>query len=159
VIETADAVARSLTNAADVAVFVPCYRLAPERRFPAVVEDAEVAIRWLASNADELGLDGTRIAVGGDSVGGKLAAAVTHLLRDTCGPRLEFQLLVYPVTKELADTQSASSEDDPSSSIPAPSSGTGSTTFRPFVMDTIHAPRRISPSASTGCRPRRHRRA
>jgi acetyl esterase len=112
-IETADAIARSLVNRADIAVLVPGYRLAPEHRFPAAVEDAEAAVRWAAASADRLGIDGERIAVGGDSAGGNLAAAVTHLLRDGTGPRLAFQLLVYPVTQHLADTPSARAADDP----------------------------------------------
>jgi acetyl esterase/lipase len=112
-IDTADAIARSLANAANVAVLVPGYRLAPEHKFPAAVEDAEAAVRWVTRNADELGLDGGRIAVGGDSSGGNLAAAVTHLLRDGGGPRLAFQLLIYPVTQYLADTPSAGAVDDP----------------------------------------------
>ena len=112
-IETADAIARSLANAADVAVIVPGYRLAPEHKFPAAVEDAEAAVRWVASHANELGVDGARIAVGGDSAGGNLAAAVTHALRDDSSPRLAFQLLVYPVTDYLAATSSAQALDDP----------------------------------------------
>jgi acetyl esterase len=97
-IDTADPIARSLTSAADIAVFVPGYRLAPEHKFPAAVEDAEAAVRWVAKHAADLGVDGARMAVGGDSAGGNLAAAVTQLLRDAGGPRLVFQLLVYPVT-------------------------------------------------------------
>jgi acetyl esterase len=112
-IDTADAIARSLTSAADIAVFVPGYRLAPEHKFPAAVEDAEAAVRWVARNAAHLGVDGARMAVGGDSAGGNLAAAATHLLRDAGGPRLAFQLLVYPNTRYLADTQSARAVDDP----------------------------------------------
>ena len=112
-IDTADAIARSLTSAADIAIFVPGYRLAPEYKFPAAVEDAEAAVHWVARNAADLGVDGAQVAVGGDSAGGNLAAAVTHLLRDAGGPRLVFQLLVYPVTEYLADTQSAQAVDDP----------------------------------------------
>jgi acetyl esterase/lipase len=112
-IDTADAIARSMTTTADIAVFVPGYRLAPEHKFPAAVEDAEAAVRWIARNATRLGVDGGRIAVGGDSAGGNLAAAVTHLLRDAGGPQLAFQLLVYPVTEYLADTASARDVDDP----------------------------------------------
>jgi acetyl esterase len=112
-IGTADTIARSLANAAEIAVLVPGYRLAPEHRFPAAVEDAEAAVRWAAANADDLGLDGRRVAVGGDSAGGNLAAAVTHLIRDEEAPRLAFQLLVYPVTQYRADTPSARAVDDP----------------------------------------------
>jgi acetyl esterase len=101
-----DAVARSLVNAADTAVLLCGYRLAPEHPFPAAVEDAEAAVRWAAANSDRLGVDGGRLAVAGDSAGGNLAAVVAHRLRDSAGPPLAFQLLIYPVIQHGADTPS-----------------------------------------------------
>jgi acetyl esterase len=82
------------------------YRLAPEHRFPAPLEDAYAATAWVAEHADELGLDASRLAVAGDSAGGNLAAAVSLLARERGGPAIAFQLLVYPVTE--VGVQSAS---------------------------------------------------
>jgi acetyl esterase len=82
------------------------YRLAPEHRFPAGVEDSVAATRWVAAHAAEFGIDASRLAVAGDSAGGNLAAVVALALRDQGGPRLAMQVLVYPVTDQAADTES-----------------------------------------------------
>jgi acetyl esterase len=73
------------------------YRLAPEHKYPAAVEDAYAATRYIAEHAPEFGVDPNRIAVGGDSAGGNLATVVALLSRDRGGPRLKFQLLIYPL--------------------------------------------------------------
>jgi acetyl esterase/lipase len=82
------------------------YRLAPEHPFPAGVEDCYAALRWLAAQADELGVDSDRVAVGGESAGGGLAAAVALLARDRGGPALCFQLLQIPELDDRLDTPS-----------------------------------------------------
>ena len=105
-IETHDAPCRALTNAANSIVVSVDYRLAPEHRFPAAVEDCDAATRWVAEHAAEIGGDARQIGVGGDSAGGNLAAAVALAARDRGGPRLLFQLLVYPVTDHRFDTAS-----------------------------------------------------
>ena len=97
-LDTADGVARSLANAAGCAVATVGYRLAPEHPFPAAVYDCHAALRWLYDRAPALGLDPERVAVGGDSAGGNLSAALTLLWRDRSGPLLRHQLLVYPNT-------------------------------------------------------------
>ena len=74
------------------------YRLAPEHPAPAALDDCLAAVLWTAENAELLGVDATRIAVGGDSAGGNLAALVCQRVRDDFGPQIDFQLLVYPVT-------------------------------------------------------------
>ena len=102
-LETHDGVCRHLANAAGTVVVSVDYRLAPEHPFPASGEDAYAATRWVAANAAVIGGDAKRIAVGGDSAGGNLAAVVSLMARDRGGPPLVFQLLVYPVT----DTPSA----------------------------------------------------
>jgi acetyl esterase len=112
-IDTSDAICRSLTNTAGCATISVGYRLAPEHKFPAAVDDCFAAVRWVASHAAELGLDPARIAVGGDSAGGNLAAAVTLLARDHGGPALVHQLLVYPNTDYRADTASRRENTDP----------------------------------------------
>ena len=75
------------------------YRLAPEHRFPAAADDCLLATRWAAEHAPELNADPARMAVGGDSAGGNLAAVTAVRLRDEGGPRLAGQLLLYPVTE------------------------------------------------------------
>jgi acetyl esterase len=97
-LETHDNTCRSLANAVGCIVVSVDYRLAPEHEFPAAVEDAFAATSWAAKHAAELGGDPQRLAVGGDSAGGNLAAVVSLLARDAAGPRLVYQLLVYPVT-------------------------------------------------------------
>ncbi|RKE22665.1 alpha/beta hydrolase [Streptomyces sp. TLI_171] len=97
-LETGDPVCRSLANATGAAVLAVGYRHAPEHRFPAAVHDCYAALEWIAHNADRLGLDPARLAVGGDSAGGNLAAALTLLARERGGPAILHQLLVYPNT-------------------------------------------------------------
>jgi acetyl esterase/lipase len=105
-IDTADGVARLLANAAGCAVVVPGYRLAPEHRFPAAVHDCFAATRWVAEEGEALGLAAKRLAVGGDSAGGNLAAAVALLARDAGDLHLRAQVLVYPNTDHGSDTPS-----------------------------------------------------
>ncbi|WP_345279878.1 alpha/beta hydrolase [Kitasatospora albolonga] len=112
-LETSDAICRRLANAAGCVTVGVGYRRAPEHPFPAAVRDCHAAAVWLAAHAAELGLDGARIAVGGDSAGGNLAAAVTLLARREGGPELRHQLLVYPNTDRRADTASLRENDDP----------------------------------------------
>ena len=113
-IETCDGICRQLANAVGCVVVAVGYRLAPEHKFPAAVNDSFDAVRWIAEHADELGVDRDRLAVGGDSAGGNLAAAVTLLVRERNGPPLVAQLLVYPNTRFGADTPSMRENDDPS---------------------------------------------
>ncbi len=97
-IETHDTVCRHLANGAECAVVSVDYRLAPEHKFPAAVEDAFAATAWVTDNAAGLGIDPARLAVGGDSAGGNLAAVVSLMARDAGAPRICHQLLIYPAT-------------------------------------------------------------
>jgi acetyl esterase len=97
-LETHDSACRMLANQADCLVVAVDYRLAPEFKFPAAVQDSIAALRWVALHAREIGGDPERIAVGGDSAGGNLAAVCALLARNEGHPRLAFQLLVYPCT-------------------------------------------------------------
>jgi acetyl esterase len=99
-LDTHDVVCRTLANAARCAVFSVEYRKAPESRFPAAVEDCFAATTYVASRAAALGSDAGRLAVGGDSAGGNLAAVVALLARDAGGPAIAFQLLIYPATDQ-----------------------------------------------------------
>lgn len=105
-IETHDATCRALAQKSGSAVLSVAYRLAPENPYPAPVEDCYDALVWAASNAGQLGVDATRLAVAGDSAGGNLAAAAAIMARDRGGPMLRHQLLIYPVTDQNYDTDS-----------------------------------------------------
>src|SRR4051794_13750969 len=107
-IATHDAVCRAITRDAGVAVVSVEYRLAPEHPFPAAVEDAYAATAWVAAHGPTIGVDPARIAVGGDSAGGNLAATVALMARDRReeGPRLACQVLVYPITNDNLNTPS-----------------------------------------------------
>jgi acetyl esterase len=101
-----DDVARSLALESDCVVVSVDYRLAPEHPFPAAPEDCFAAVRWIAAQRDGLGAAGPGLAIGGDSAGGNLAAAVTLMARDRGGPPVDFQLLFYPPTSMNIDTAS-----------------------------------------------------
>jgi acetyl esterase len=104
-LDSHDQVCRAFANAASCAVVAVDYRLAPEHKFPACIDDAVAATRWIADQAQRLGIDGKRLAVGGDSAGGNLAAVVALEARDH-GPRLSLQVLIYPTTDLLNDRPS-----------------------------------------------------
>jgi acetyl esterase len=105
-IETHDVPCRVLANRSGAIVMSVDYRLAPEHRFPAAVEDAYAAAVWAAGKAAEFGGDGTRLAVGGDSAGGNLAAVVAQEAKARGGPPIRFQLLVYPAVDRHDDSPS-----------------------------------------------------
>jgi acetyl esterase len=97
-LDTHDAVCRALAEESGAVVISVDYRLSPEHKFPAAVEDSYAATLWAVANAERLGIDAHRIGVGGDSAGGNLATVVAMRCRDAGGPSLAFQLLLYPVT-------------------------------------------------------------
>jgi acetyl esterase len=105
-LDTVDAPCRALANRAGCVVVSVDYRLAPEHKFPAAPKDCYAATRYVAENASAYTIDPTRIAVGGDSAGGNLAAVVAQMARDRGGPALAFQLLIYPVTNHDYGTAS-----------------------------------------------------
>ncbi|WP_122090701.1 alpha/beta hydrolase [Halalkalicoccus subterraneus] len=111
-IETYDPLCRALTNAADCAVLSVDYRLAPEHPFPAAVEDAYAALEWAAEYGDRVNCDPQRVAVGGDSAGGNLAAAVSLMSRDRNGPEIAHQSLLYPAVASPAVHEFPSYEEN-----------------------------------------------
>jgi acetyl esterase len=97
-IEQVDPQCRALANQAQCVVVNVDYRLAPEHKYPAAADDAFAVVRYVAAHPDEFSIDPARIAVGGDSAGGNLATVGCLMARDQGGPKIAFQLLVYPVT-------------------------------------------------------------
>lgn len=104
--ETHDHMCRYLAGHSGIVVASVDYRLAPEHAFPAAYDDALDAMRWVMSAPDDLNIDVNRLAIGGDSAGGNLSAAVTLALRDAGAPPLKLQLLMYAVVDFLADNAS-----------------------------------------------------
>jgi acetyl esterase len=102
-IEIYDNLCRALANSAGCTVISVEYRLAPEHKFPAAVDDCCAAVSWVHANAGTLGIDPSRIALGGDSAGGNLTAVVAMLARQAGKPRIALQVLLYP-TVDLAMT-------------------------------------------------------
>jgi len=97
-LDTHDVLCRQLANGSRCAVVSVDYRMGPEHRFPAAVDDCLAATYWVRRQAEALSLDATRLAVGGDSAGGNLAAVVAILARDAGDLPIAYQLLIYPAT-------------------------------------------------------------
>ena len=97
-LDSHDVVCRKLAHEGELIVISVDYRLAPEHKFPAAVDDAISATKWIAANANALGIDANRLTVGGDSAGGNLAAVVALAARDGDGPKIAGQVLIYPAT-------------------------------------------------------------
>lgn len=104
--ETHEDICRILANAVGAVVVSPDYRLAPDHRFPAAVEDCATALRWMVDEAATLGIDPARVVVGGDSAGGNLAAVTALMARDGSVPAIIGQVLIYPVTDQNQTGQS-----------------------------------------------------
>jgi acetyl esterase len=105
-LDSHDGLCRALSKAVGCTVVSVDYRLAPEAKFPAAVEDSYAATVWVAKNAAALGIDANRIAVAGDSAGANLATVAAALVRERGGPKLVHQLLVYPVADLTCATES-----------------------------------------------------
>jgi acetyl esterase len=112
-LESHDVVCRKLACEGELIVISVDYRLAPEHKFPAAVDDAITATAWIADNAKTLGIDRARVSVGGDSAGGNLAAVVAIAARDGKGPAISSQVLIYPAT-DFAMTHPSHSEPETS---------------------------------------------
>jgi acetyl esterase len=111
-LDSHDNICRVITNRAECAVLSVDYRLAPEHPFPAAVEDAYATVEWVQEHGEAISVDPDRIAVGGDSAGGNLAAATTLVSRDRDGPALAHQLLIYPAVTSPVLERFASYEEN-----------------------------------------------
>lgn len=112
-LEMDDSWCAATADAAGIVVAAIDYRLAPEHPFPTPVEDCYAGLRWLAASAQRLGVDPDRIAVGGASAGGGLAAGAVLLAREREGPPVAFQLLVYPMLDDRDRALASPSGEDP----------------------------------------------
>jgi len=110
--DSTNAICRNVANRAGCVVISVDYRLSPENKFPIPLDDCFAATQWIVANGKEVGIDSTRVAIGGDSAGGNLAAAVSLRARDEGGPALRMQLLVYPVTDHDFSTPSYAENGD-----------------------------------------------
>ena len=105
-LDSHDVLCAQLAVEAGIAVFAIDYRLAPEARFPGAFDDVVAGLQWVAANGASVGMDSAKLAIGGDSAGGNLAAAVALWARDHGGPKLRLQLLAYPVTDAIGRAES-----------------------------------------------------
>jgi acetyl esterase len=105
-LDTHDGLCRMFANEAGCRVVSVGYRLAPEHKYPAAVDDSFAALKWVETNASKIGVDANRIAVGGDSAGGALAAVMTQMAKGEGAPSLAMQILLFPVTQIGAETSS-----------------------------------------------------
>lgn len=112
-LDSHDVVCRQLADEGQMIVISVDYRLAPEHKFPAAVDDSIAATKWIAENATPLGIDASRLSVGGDSAGGNLAAVVAIAARDGNGPAIAGQVLIYPAI-DFAMTHPSHSEPETS---------------------------------------------
>lgn len=113
-LDTSDAICRALASMVPCVIVSAGYRLAPEHPFPAAIDDCYAAVKWIADNASQLGADGGRMGVAGDSSGGNLAAVMTLMARDDDdGPPISAQVLVYPPFHSSAATKSMRDNTDP----------------------------------------------
>jgi acetyl esterase len=112
-LDSHDVVCRKLADEGQLIVISVDYRLAPEHKFPAAIDDAIAATKWISDNAKQFGIDPSRLMVGGDSAGGNLAAVVAIAARDGNGPAISGQLLIYPAT-DFAMTHASHGEPETS---------------------------------------------
>ena len=105
-LDSHDSICRQLANHGGCRVIAIDYRLAPEHKFPAAVDDAMAAAKWICEHAANLSINPERIAIGGDSAGGNLSAVVSNQFSQNNGPKLAFQLLIYPATNRTVETDS-----------------------------------------------------
>jgi acetyl esterase len=110
--DTHDRLLRELANGAHAAIVFVNYTLSPEAKYPVPVEQGYAATKWVAENGQTINVNSSRLAVVGDSVGGNMAAAIALLAKERGGPKINFQVLFYPVTDANFDTPSYNAYQD-----------------------------------------------
>ncbi|WP_440960030.1 alpha/beta hydrolase [Paenibacillus nitricinens] len=103
---THDRLIRELAVGAEAAIVFPNYSLSPEAKYPTAIEEIYAVLKWIAEQGSDHALDASKLSIGGDSVGGNMAAAITLMAKERSGPKIEKQLLFYPVTDASFDTES-----------------------------------------------------
>lgn len=103
---THDRLSRELATGAEIAVVFVNYSLSPEHKYPTAIEEIYAVVEWIAKEGSTKGLDASQLYVGGDSVGGNMTAAITLMSKERSGPKIQKQLLFYPVTDASFDTES-----------------------------------------------------
>lgn len=146
-IESYDGTARLHAAGADAVVISIDYRLAPEDPYPAAVDDVWAVTQWVAAHADELQVDGSRLAVAGDSAGGNLAAVVAQLARDAGGPAIRFQLLWYPST--TFDLSLPSFTENADAPVLTTEAASGYSRWYVADMDLSEMPATLAPARAT----------
>ena len=152
-LDTHDGIARALAARADCIVVSVDYRLAPEHRYPAALDDCWTATRWVIANAERLGIDPDRIGVGGDSVGGNLATIVARKGRDA-GTPFAVQLLIYPSRPAARTRRRTRCTRSATGSRGTRWPGTGGSTSATTTAAPIPTSHRRRFRTSAGCRAR-----
>lgn len=101
-----DSIVREISNGAKAAVVFVDYDRSPESQYPIAIEEAYAATKYILENGNDLRLNSSKLAVMGDSVGGNMATVVTLLAKERCGPKIDYQVLFYPVTDANFETES-----------------------------------------------------
>lgn len=104
--ESHDRLALELANKAQASVVFVNYSLSPEAKYPTAIEEGYLVTKYVSDNGKSLNIDSSKLAVAGDSVGGNMAAAITLMCKERGGPKIDFQVLFYPVTEANFDTES-----------------------------------------------------
>jgi acetyl esterase len=146
---THDRLIRELAVGAQAAVVFPNYSRSPEAKYPTAIQECDAVATWVAEHGQKRGLDPSRIAIAGDSVGGNISAAVTLLAKQRGGPGFRQQVLFYPVTDANFDTESCDHSPPATTCAATACSGTGTSTPATQPSGPSPPPPRCAPASSS----------